>query len=295
MRRRAFRFGVKVRSAAGAGAWRAQARAMEDLGYDTLVMPDHPDDQWAPLVALAAAAAATTTIRLGTMVLANDFRHPAVLAKELATLDVLSEGRLEVGMGAGWQPGDYETLGLAFDPPAARVARLEAAVPLLKARWADGLPPPAQRPHPPVLVAGGGRRVLALAAREADIVGFNTTLAAGAWGPEAARAALAGPFRERVEWVREQAGERFGALELHCNTAVCMVGADPRAMAEAMAPGLDITPEEALDVPMALVGSVDQLCETLERRRELFGFSYWCVPAASAEAFAPVIARLAGR
>lgn len=308
---RPFRFGIQLASAPDAGAWRDQARAAEDLGYATLWMPDHFDLQWGPMVGLTAAAAATTTIRIGSMVFDNDYRHPAVLAKEMATLDIVSAGRVELGLGAGWLRADYDEVGLAYDPPATRVERLEEGVQVVKALWADGRadfdgrhyqlrqaagrPRPVQRPHPPVLIAGGGRRVLGVAAREADIVGFNMSLAAGWVGPEAARSAVAERFRERVDWVREAAGARFDQLELHCHTAFCLVGADRGSTAAAMAPGFGITPDEALDVPVALVGSVDEICASLERRREEFGFSYWGIPGDALRAFAPVVARLSGQ
>ncbi|MGH9178342.1 MAG: TIGR03621 family F420-dependent LLM class oxidoreductase, partial [Acidimicrobiales bacterium] len=302
---RPFRFGAQFASAADGRTWRERAKAAEDLGYATFWMPDHLDDQWGPLVGLTAAAAATTTIRIGALVFDNDFRHPAVLAKEMATLDLVSEGRLELGIGAGWLASDYVAHGLAFDPPHTRVERLEEAVQVVKGLWsgqpatfdghhyrldrASGWPRPVQAPHPPIMVAGGSRKVLGVAAREADIVGFNTSLAAGAVGPDAARSALAARFHERVAWVKEAAGDRFDELELQCNTAFCLVGVDRWATARAVAPGFGITPEEALDVPIALVGSVDEICATLERRREEFGFSYWAVPGDAFEAFAPVV------
>ena len=308
---RPFRFGVQVKGAADAKAWADQARAAEDLGYSTLLMPDHFGDQWAPLVGMTAAAAATTSIRLGALVFGNDYRHPAVLAKEMATLDVVSEGRLELGMGAGWMRADYDQLGLPYQRPGVRVERLEEAVRVVKALWGGGdvsfagrhyrldgarcLPQPVQRPHPPVLVAGGGRKVLGVAAREANIVGFNTSLAAGKVGSETARSALPERFRERLDWVRDAAGDRFGELELQCYTALCLVGVDPRQTAAVMAPGFGITPEEALGVPIVLAGSVDEICHTLERRREEYGFSYWSIPGDALHAFAPVLARLAGR
>ncbi|MGI8683932.1 MAG: TIGR03621 family F420-dependent LLM class oxidoreductase [Acidimicrobiales bacterium] len=308
---RPFRFGVQLASAPDIRTWRDRAKAAEDLGYATLWMPDHFDHQWGPLVGLTAAAAATSTIRIGSLVFDNDYRHPAVLAKEMATLDIVSEGRVELGMGAGWMTSDYDELGIPYDPPGTRVDRLEEGVQVVKTLWAEGKadfegahyqlrqasnrPRPVQWPRPPIMIAGGGRRVLGVAAREADIVGFNMSLAAGWVGPEAARSAVAERFRERVVWVREAAGDRFDELELHCNTAFCMVGADRRATAEAMAPGFGITPDEALEVPVALVGSVDEICASLERRREEFGFSYWGVPGDSIQAFAPVVARLAGQ
>ena len=308
---RPFRFGLQAKHAADGPAWRDQARAVEALGYSTLWMPDHLDDQWGPLVGLTAAAEATSTLRIGALVFDNDFRHPAVLARELATLDLVSGGRLEAGLGAGWKRADYDAHGLAFDAPAARVERLAEGLAVMKALWAGGpasfegahytlrdapgLPRPSQQPHPPVLVGGGGRRVLSVAAREADIVGFNATLTAGVVGPAVAQTALASRFDERVSWVREAAGDRFGALELHCNVFVCMVGAEPGTTAAALAPAFGVSPAEALEVPLVIVGSVDHICDVLQQRRERYGFTYWVVPAGCAEAFAPVVARLAGR
>ena len=311
MGQRPFRFGVKLSDAPDVRTWRDRARAAEDHGYATLWMPDHLDDQWGPLVGLAAAAAATTSVRIGTLVLDNDYRHPGVVAKEVATLDVVTEGRVELGMGAGWLRADYEQYGLAYDRPSERVDRLEEGVQVVKDLWGGGPvsfegrhyrlcgarchPLPVQRPHPPVMVAGGSRRVLGVAAREADIVGFNASLAAGRVGPAMARSAVLARFHERVAWVRDAAGARFDQLELHCNTAFCLVGVDRRATAAAMAPGFGISPEDALEVPIALVGSVDEICHTLERRREELGFSYWAIPGDALDAFAPVVARLAGQ
>ena len=307
---RPFRFGVQTPSAPDGRAWRDRARHVEDLGYSTLWVPDHFGDQWGPLVALTVAAEATSTLRVGALVFANDYRHPGILAKELATLDLVSEGRVELGLGAGWMTSDYEAYGLPQDRPAVRIERMEEGVRIIKSMWAtgevtargahydvrgaQGLPRPRQRPHPPVLIGGGGRRVLTVAAREADIVGFSARLTAGFVGPDVARTALAPRFRERVAWVEEAAGERFSRLELHCHTALCLVGADARATAEDMAPGFGITPEEALDVPVAMVGSVEAICERLQQRRQEYGFSYWSVPGDAYESFAPVVARLAG-
>ncbi|MDP9402885.1 MAG: TIGR03621 family F420-dependent LLM class oxidoreductase [Actinomycetota bacterium] len=309
---RPFRFGVQVSAAGGGREWADQARRIEALGYSTLWVPDHFDDQWGPLVALTAAATATTTLLIGPLVLDNDYRHPAVVAKEMATLDLVSEGRLELGLGAGWRRADYEQYGLVFDPPGVRIDRLAEAVGVIKALWSEERgdadfegahyslqgakrrPRPVQRPRPRLLMGGGGRRMLSLAAREAEIVGFNANLAAGEVGPGVARQALATRFRERVGWVRAAAGERFDDLELHCHTFVCMVGADRHQVAQVMAGPFGVTPEEALEVPIALVGTVEELCDTLQQRREEYGFSYWAVPATAFEAFAPVVARLAG-
>lgn len=305
-----FRFGVQAASAPSGRVWRERARAAEDMGYSTLWVPDHLDDQWAPLVALTAAAEATTTLRVGALVFDNDYRHPALLAKEIATLDIVSEGRVEFGLGAGWMRSDYEAHGLDYDPPGVRIDRMAEGLAVMKSLWAPGdasftgkhyslisamgRPKPLQHPHPPVLIGGGGRRVLTIAAQQADIVGFNASLSAGVIGPEVARSALAACFDERVAWVREAAGARFESLELHCHTFICMVGAEPRSTAAVMAPTFGISVEEALEVPIVIVGSEDHICEVLEERRERYGFSYWAIPADSASAFAPVVSRLAG-
>jgi probable F420-dependent oxidoreductase len=194
---RPFRFTVQASSPPDgtAASWTALARRCEDLGYDVLTVADHFDDQLAPMPAVMAAAAATTTLRVGTMVLSNDYRHPVVLAKEAATIDVLSGGRLELGLGAGWMRTDYEQAGIPFAAATERIDRLAEAVAIVKqllhgdtcdvdgahysVHGLRGTPPPIQRPHPPILIGGGGRRLLTLAAREADIVGLSTVMASG--------------------------------------------------------------------------------------------------------------------
>lgn len=308
---RPFRFALQATGAASRREWRDWCRKAEGLGYSTVALPDHLGDQWAPMVALAAAADATERLRLLTGVLDNDFRHPVLAAREAATLDLVSEGRLEVGVGAGWLPADYESAGIPFDPPAVRVERLAEALTVMKSLWRDGTctfsgrhyevrgasgaPAPSSRPHPPVLVGGGGRRVLTLAAREADIVGFNAKLSSGSVGVDAAASARPARFRERVAWVRDAAGERFDGLELHCQTFLCQIIPNRRELAEAAAPLFGLDPDEALEIPLVLAGTVDQVCDDLVRRREEYGFSYWTVPAEVLDDFAPVVDRLAGR
>ena len=221
---RAFRFGVQLSGPADAKGWVEQARRIEDLGYSTATMPDHFTDQLAPMPALAAAAAATTTLRVGALVFDNDYKHPVVLAKELATMDVLSDGRVEIGIGAGWMESDYRAAGMPYDRPGVRIDRFAEAIAVIKGSMADGacsfdgthytitdydgLPKPVQRPHPPILIGGGGRRVLSIAAREADIVGINGNLASGVIGPEAVATMTREAVVERVGMVRDAAGER---------------------------------------------------------------------------------------
>src|SRR4051794_18791104 len=258
---REFRFGVQASAARTATEWAEQARAIEDLGYSTLFMPDHfVDAPLAPMVALSFAAAATTTLRIGMLVLGNDYKHPAVVAKEAATLDVLSDGRLEFGLGAGWMTADYEALGLPYDRAGVRIERLDEALQVVKGAWADGpfdfsgehytvtgydaQPTPVQQPRPPILVGGGGQKVLHLAGREADIVGINPILHAGVIGAEAARDTLGDSTARKIRWAREGAGDRFDELELQIRYFVAAVTDDARGLAEAMAPGFGVSADE---------------------------------------------------
>jgi probable F420-dependent oxidoreductase len=307
---RPFRFAVQVSKASDGKAWRALARQVEDLGYSTLFIADHFGDQWAPLVGLTVAAEATTTLRVGSLVFDNDFRHPVELAKEIATLDLASAGRVEFGLGAGWLKTDYEEAGIPYDRPGVRIERMVEGLAIMKDLWregsstrsgthytvsgAQGLPRPHTPGGPPIIIGGGGRRVLSVAAREADIVGFNPSLAAGAVSPEVALSALAERYTERVGWVREAAGERFDQLEFQVLTFFVQVVPNRDEVLANMAPLFGVTVDQAADMPMVLLGTVDEICETLLRRREEFGFSYWVMHEAEMEAMAPVVARLAG-
>lgn len=304
-----FRFGVQAAGPADPGGWADLARRLEDLGYATLTMADHLDDQLAPVPALMAAADSTTTLCIGTMVLANDYRHPVVLAKEAATLDQLSDGRLELGLGAGWMRRDYEAAGIRLDRPGVRIERLAEALAVVKGLFAegplryegdhyridglDGRPLPRQRPHPPIVVGGGGRRVLGLAAGEADIVGINMDLRAGVIDASAGPSGTAEVTAEKIDWIRSAAGDRFDDLELQVRVHVAAVTDDVGPMAEAMGPALGISPEEALASPHAVVGSEAQIVDTLVERRERWGISYIGLSADAADAFAPIVARLA--
>jgi probable F420-dependent oxidoreductase len=305
-----FRFGVQAHQAASGPAWRDLARKVEALGYSTLYVPDHLGDQWGPIVALTVAAEATERLRVGSLVFGNDYRHPLFLAKEMATLDLVSEGRTEFGIGAGWMRSDYDEAGLAYDRPGLRVDRLREAVAVIKGLWSDGKtdldgqhyriaeakasPVPRAKPHPPIVIGGGSPRVLALAATEADIVGFNASLAAGYVGPEVAATATAEHFRQRVSWVKEAAGSRFDQLELQLLVFAVQVVPNGRELLDSMAPAFGLSTEEIREVPIALAGTVDEISEMLIARREEYGFSYWVVHDGDIDAFAPVVARLAG-
>ncbi|OGO52092.1 MAG: luciferase [Chloroflexi bacterium RBG_16_68_14] len=307
---RKFRFGLQSSRAASGEEWAAKARKIEELGFSTLFIPDHFTDQLAPLPALMAAADATKTLRLGTLVLDNDYRHPLVLAKELATLDVLSGGRLEIGLGAGWMVSDYQQSGIPYDAPGVRIGRLEEALKIMKGFFAEGgfsftgryytitghegTPKPAQKPHPPFLVGGGGRRVLSLAAREADIVAVNFSLAEGMVNPAVAATGSAAATAEKMGWIRKAAGARFDDLEMQVTVFASVVTDDRQGTAERVAPGFGLAPEEVLESPHVLVGTVDQMVEELQRRREEYGFSYVAFSGDVFEMMAPVVSRLAG-
>jgi probable F420-dependent oxidoreductase len=305
-----FRFGVQVSQTASASAWRDRARKIEDLGFSTLFMPDHFGEELAPLPAMAMAAAHTTTLRIGGLVFDNDYKHPAILAKEATTIDLLSDGRFELGIGAGWMKSDYDALGLPYDPPAVRVDRFEEAVQVIKgcftgqpfsmqgehyrikdyASW----PVPVQKPGPPILIGGGGKRVLSVAGREADIVGINPNLRAGEINAEAARDSLKEQTDRKVQWARDAAGARWDDIEIQMRFFVASITEDRMGMANALAPAFGVEPEAALEAGSALVGSVNEVIEQLQRRREEWGLSYVVLGDDNIDEFAPVVAKLAG-
>lgn len=307
---RALRFGVQCDGPTDRAAWAETARKIEDLGYSTLSVADHFDNDLSPVAALAAAATATTTLRIGTMVFANDFRHPVVLARDCATLDVMSGGRLELGVGAGWKRSDYDSTGLTYDRPGVRIDRLGEAISILKSCFGGGAfdftgdhyeisgftghPAVVQSPYPPILLGGGGRRILSLAAREADIVGINPSLHAGRIDEEAGPTGTADATDEKIEWIRAAAGDRFAEIELQTRIHIAAVTDDPRAMAEIVGPVLGISAEEALDSPHSLVGEVPEIVEKILAVRERYGISYFTWGHDSLDAMAPVVARLAG-
>jgi probable F420-dependent oxidoreductase len=306
---RPFRFGVQTRTAASRSEWVELVRRIEALGYSSITMPDHLDDQLSPTVALMAAADATRSLRIGTLVWCNDYRHPTMLAKEAATLDLLSEGRLELGLGAGWMTSDYEQASIPLDRPGVRIERMTETVDILRGLFApgpfsyvgrhytinglDGTPKPAQQ-TPPLLIGGGGPRMLRLAGQLADIVGVNPNLSSGAITAETAADATPARYEQKLHWVRQGAGERFEQIELQVRTFVVSITDDRLAFAQAFADGFGISVEDGLGSPLALVGTPSQIAEDLRERRERYGFSYVVVAADEFEAFAPVVAELAG-
>ncbi len=315
--RHPFRFGVINEQMTTRQAWIDRARRAEELGYATFLIRDHFvsdsfGDQFAPFSALMAAAAATTTLRVGTLVIDNDYRHPVVLAKEAATLDLLSGGRFELGLGAGWLQTEYEQSGMPFDPAGTRIDRLEEAIQVLKGLFSDavtsfsgkhytisaldGYPKPHQKPHPPMLIGGAGKRVLALAAREADIIHFLPSRIGTGTLVDQPLDRLPATLEARVAWVRENAGDRFDEIELGPSTNIVI--ADDRLAATGrliQSNGWDgISIEQVWEMPGIFIGSVDEIVADMVMRRERFGFSYFILPGDKMETCAGIVARLAG-
>ncbi len=306
---RRFRFGIQLSNASSGAEWAAAARQAEDLGYSTLFMPDHFGDQLAPVPALMAAADATTDLRIGALVFDNDYKHPVVLAKELATMDVLSGGRVEVGLGAGWMKSDYDQSGIAYDAPGVRVSRMEEGIAIIKGCFApgpysfegehysitgyDGLPKPTQTP-PPFLIGGGAKRVLSIAAREAQIVGINPSIHSGQVDAAAAQNGAADETDKKLGWVKEAAGERYADLEINLLQFAAILTDDREGTAAMMAPLFGLPPEELDTYPHACIGNVDQIIESLQARRERWDASYIVFQGDTMEAMAPVVAKLRG-
>jgi probable F420-dependent oxidoreductase len=310
-----FRFATHVNSARSRGELVGRAREAEARGFSTITVPDHfRADDLAPLVAMAVMAEATNAIQVGSNVFGNDYRHPVVLAKELATLDLLSEGRLQVGMGAGWLRSDYDLWGIPIDPPGARVARLAESLEVLKGLWAGdaysfrgehysidapaGVARTLQQPHPPVLVGAGGRRMLELAAREADIVGITFNQRAGEFDAvkimSDAGNADEGIHDRKIQWIHAAAGDRFDALELAVFSLITITDHRDHALAAA-ADAQGVTKQWLADAPQFSFGTVDEVADDLERKRARYGISYIMTPGEAFDAMTPLVERLAGR
>jgi probable F420-dependent oxidoreductase len=308
---RPFRFGVQILTPAAAPGWLDLARAAESLGYSVVTVPDHLFDHMSPMPALGAIAAATTTIRLGTLVLANDFRNPVLTAREAATVDVLSGGRLEVGLGAGWTRSDYRQLGFTYDPPSIRIERLEEAIGIMTKLWrgdrvtqsgthyriedAGCEPLPLQKPRPPLVIGGGARKILNLAGRHADLVNIHDNLSATQVEQPPPAAVMLSDVDKKIAWVREGAGERFASIELSARILVAEVTDQPETTAADFGSKHGISPSEALASPHLLLGSVDGIVEALLERRQRFGFSHYVWTDSAMETLAPIVSRLSGR
>ncbi len=317
-----FRFGVQSFNAESAEDWADQVRRAEALGYSAFHLADHllgpgpaleksnhPVQNLAAIPAMAYAAAVTNTIRIGCRVFCIDYHNPVVLVKSAMTIDMLSGGRLEFGLGAGWLKDEYEAVGIPLDPPAQRIDRLADVIEGAKAfrgeghtnvenatlSWHDfeGLPKPISKP--PIMIGGGSPRVLRLAGREADIVSLNFNNRAGVIGPDGVRMSTEDETRKKLRWVREGAGARFDDLEIEIGAYFTVVMDDPAPVLAGFAQMFGVDEADMVHHPHALIGSVDAICDKLERRRELFGISYVTVGADTMDAFAPVVERLAGK
>lgn len=318
---RPFRFAVQATKAKSAAEWRDLARKVEDLGFSTLFLADHylgpgpasraasqPPQHLAPIAAMATAAAVTETLRVGCRVFCVDYHVPAALAKEAATLDLLSDGRLEFGIGAGWSEHEYRAMGLTFEPAPQRITKLEEVISLVKAHWSGheldrtgefvnvtgyaGLPLPVQRPRPPIMIGGGRKRVLSLAAREADIV----SIANVPFVP--VNEAGLSPEKEavrRLGYVREAAGDRFGHLDIESSPYFTEITDETEAAVARVATMLAIEPDGLLDHPNVLIGSPDEIVDRLQARRQAIGVNYVSIQQSQIDSFAPIVAHLSGR
>jgi probable F420-dependent oxidoreductase len=321
MDRPPFRFAVQATNAAGGRAWSDTVRKVEDLGYSTLFLADHylgpgpaqkvahtPRQDLAPIAAMAAAAAVTETLRIGCRVFCIDYHVPAVLAKEAATLDLLSDGRLEMGIGAGWSETEYNAMGLTFDRPGRRIAKLAEVIALIKAHWDGeeldfagqqvqvrgyaGTPRPVQCPHPPIMIGGGGPRMLSFAARAADIVSMSSVpfVARDADGLDPQAVA-----QRRIDVVRAAAGDRYGQLDIESSPYFTAITDDPEAALAKASSSTGIPIDVLREHPNVMIGSLENIVEMLFSRRESLGVNYVTVQQSQIESFAPVVEKLRGR
>lgn len=307
---RPFRFAVQAAQPTDRDGWRGVAKRAEDLGYSTLSMADHFDNALSPFPALAVAAEATTSLRLGTWVLGNDFRHPAIVARDAATLDALSGGRFELGVGAGWMTSDYTATGIALDSPGTRIARLRESATIIRSLLAGetvtysgdfytvvdlkSVISPTQTPRTPIVMGGGGKKMLRTAGELADIVGVNPNLASGTIDAKAALDGTAERTDMKIGWIKEGAGDRFGDIELQTRVHFAAIVDDPVKTAGDIGASMGIAPDVVLASPHMLVGSVESVVEKIEMVRERYGITYFTWGADVLEAMAPVVARLGG-
>ena len=311
-----FRFAVQLHSLPP-DSWVERVRAIERMGYSSIFVPDHFGPQWDPTALLAAAAAVTTKLRIGSLVYDVDYRHPVIHAKGAATIQLISGGRHEFGLGAGWMQTDYDEAGIAYDSPGTRIARLDEALTIIKSMWQNERTSVSGKHYkitniaraaepafalPKVLIGGGGRRVLRLAGRHADIVGINPTLVEGKVTPRTAADLAPEKLDEKLAWVREgaeAAGRKFADIELNALTFVVAITDDPKGLRRALGANTGMTPEQIADCPMFLTGSPSEIRDGLEKRRERYGFSYIVIQGrdhAVVESFAEkIVAPLAGK
>jgi probable F420-dependent oxidoreductase len=301
-----FRFGLSAARPRSKAEWMALARRLENSGFDTLVMPDHLGAPMAVAPALVLVAEATTWLRVGSLVYDNDFRHPAILAKEAATIDLLTGGRFELGLGAGWLKAEYDAAGMPFDSGRVRVERLAESLAIMKQLFAgDSVTHEGrhyrftsfsaiktiQQPHPPILIGGGGQTLLELAAREAEIISIMPRAQPGGGLDDSDGGADS--FDRKVAWIRKAAGERFSNLELGTLVQAVIIGDDRRQAVAELSKEYGMSVEATLESPLVLAGTVEQIAHTITARRERFGLSYLTFFEKDLESVARVIDHVA--
>ena len=319
-----FRFGLQAYAPNSGKEWRELARKAEASGFSSFHLADHiigpgpaltatghPVQTVAAIPAMAVAAEATSTIKVGCRVLCVDYRNPVMLAKEVATLDFFSEGRLELGLGAGWLQGEYEAIGVPFDRAGVRIDRFEEVIALLRASFAEGelnidtphvhavgfeaVPKPFTKSGPPIMIGGGAKRILTIAGREADIVSLNFNNSSGKLGAAGIGSSTAELTDQKIQWIKDGAGARFDQIEIEIAAYFTIVTPDGEATRAKMAPMFGMTPEVFAEHPNALIGSVDEICDRIVERRERFGISYVSFGASVIDSVIPVVERLAGK
>jgi probable F420-dependent oxidoreductase len=322
--KRPFRFAIQAFSSTSLKEWVDLARKVEDSGYSTLHVADHllgPGSKiegtghrvqtLAIIPAMTAAAMATTTLRIGSRMACVSYHLPTVLTKEMASIDVLSEGRLEIGLGAGWLVNEYEALGIPFESAGRRIQLLRETAEFMRMAYADegevdyhgefiesigyrAVPQPVQRPWPPLMIGGGAPKVLGLAGELADIVSVNFNNSSGTVGAGSIASSTEDETHKKIEWIKAGAGERFDDIELETATYFISVEGRSEITAESVVARTGMELAELKRFPHAAVGSVEEICEELERRREEYGFSYITVGDAHLDAYLPIVERLAG-
>ena len=319
-----FRFGLQAYAPNSGKEWRELARKAEASGFSSFHLADHiigpgpaltatghPIQTVAAIPAMAVAAEATSNIKVGCRVLCVDYRSPVMLAKEVATLDFFSEGRLELGLGAGWLQGEYEAIGIPFDRAGVRIDRFEEVIALLRASFADGelnidtphvhavgfeaVPKPFTKSGPPIMIGGGAKRILTIAGREADIVSLNFNNSSGKLGAAGIGSSTAELTDQKIQWIKDGAGARFDQIEIEIAAYFTIVTPDGEGTRAKMAPMFGMTPEVFAEHPNALIGSVDEICDRIVERRERFGISYVSFGASVIDSVIPVVERLAGK
>ena len=319
-----FRFGLQAYAPNSGKEWRELARKAEASGFSSFHLADHiigpgpaltatghPVQTVAAIPAMAVAAEATSTIKVGCRVLCVDYRNPVMLAKEVATLDFFSEGRLELGLGAGWLQGEYEAIGIPFDRAGVRIDRFEEVIALLRASFAEGelnidtphvhavgfeaVPKPFTKSGPPIMIGGGAKRILTIAGREADIVSLNFNNSSGKLGAAGIGSSTAELTDQKIQWIKDGAGARFDQIEIEIAAYFTIVTPDGEGTRAKMAPMFGMTPEVFALHPNALIGSVDEICDRIVERRERFGISYVSFGASVIDSVIPVVERLAGK